>query len=186
MFNALHHFQVGGTTLCENVKAVHWYDIRYRACEIAESFMTMTTRICCTRRLEFDAAHRVLRHESKCRHLHGHRYAVEASFEAAALDALGRVVDFGVVKERLGAWIDEHWDHATILAEQDRALGEAIEAQTGQRVYYLEGNPTAEHMARYLLESVCPSLFEASGVTCTRIRLYETPNCYADAARAAM
>ena len=38
----------------------------------------MTTT--CTRRIEFDAAHRVMEHESKCRHLHGHRYAIEATF----------------------------------------------------------------------------------------------------------
>ncbi|MEE8246777.1 MAG: 6-carboxytetrahydropterin synthase, partial [Alphaproteobacteria bacterium] len=31
-----------------------------------------------TRRLEIDAGHRVMTHGSKCRHLHGHRYVVEA------------------------------------------------------------------------------------------------------------
>ena len=34
--------------------------------------------ITCTRRIEFDAAHRVMGHEGKCKHLHGHRYALEA------------------------------------------------------------------------------------------------------------
>ena len=33
--------------------------------------------ITCTRRIEFDAAHRILNHESKCKMLHGHRYVVE-------------------------------------------------------------------------------------------------------------
>jgi 6-pyruvoyltetrahydropterin/6-carboxytetrahydropterin synthase len=137
-------------------------------------------RIRCTRRLEFDAAHRVMEHESKCRHLHGHRYVIEASFEAAELDALDRVIDFGVIKERLGAWIDEHWDHATILNVRDRALGDAIAAQTAQRIYYIEGNPTAEKMAEYLFTAICPRLFAEAGVRCTKLRLYETPNCYAD------
>ncbi len=50
--------------------------------------------ISCTRRIEFDAAHRVMRHEGKCKHLHGHRYALEATFSASGLDALGRVIDF--------------------------------------------------------------------------------------------
>jgi 6-pyruvoyltetrahydropterin/6-carboxytetrahydropterin synthase len=137
----------------------------------------MTTT--CTRRIEFDAAHRVMEHESKCRHLHGHRYAVEATFAAKDLDKLGRVIDFGAIKETLGAWIDAHWDHATILSEKDRALGEAIAAKTGQIIFYLPANPTAENMAEYLLKEICPKLFE--GVRCTRIRLYETPNCFADA-----
>ena len=75
-----------------------------------------------TRKLHFDAAHRVMQHESKCKYLHGHRYVVEATFEAAQLDDLGRVVDFGVIKERLGQWLDAHWDHATILYQKDKEL----------------------------------------------------------------
>jgi 6-pyruvoyltetrahydropterin/6-carboxytetrahydropterin synthase len=138
--------------------------------------------ITCTRRIEFDAGHRVMEHESKCKHLHGHRYAVEATFAARDLDILGRVIDFGQVRARLGSWIDEHWDHATILSDKDRALGEGITAKTGQVIFYLPANPTAENMAEYLLKTVCPKLFEDSGAHCTRIRLYETPNCYADAA----
>lgn len=140
----------------------------------------MSTRLTCTRRLEFDAAHRVLGHEGKCKHLHGHRYAVEAAFEAAGLDALGRVIDFGVVKETLGRWLDEHWDHTAILYAKDGALTAAIAAVTGQRIYVLPENPTAENMARYLYETVCPLLFAEHGIRCVRLRLYETPNCYAE------
>lgn len=141
----------------------------------------------CTRRMEFDAAHRVMNHESKCRNLHGHRYVVEATFAArnqdnGGLDTLGRVIDFGVIRDVLGTWIDENWDHATILFNQDKALGKAISDQTGQRIFYLGANPTAENMADYLLHDICPRLFASHNVTCTRIRLYETPNCYADAA----
>jgi 6-pyruvoyltetrahydropterin/6-carboxytetrahydropterin synthase len=137
--------------------------------------------ITCTRRIEFDAAHRVMQHESKCKNLHGHRYAVEATFLAHDLDRLGRVIDFGQIRALLGGWIDEHWDHATILSEADHALGNAIAAQTRQTVFYLSANPTAENMAHYLFKNVCPTLFAAQDVTCVKIRLYETPNCYAEA-----
>lgn len=136
--------------------------------------------ITCTRRIEFDAAHRVMEHESKCKHLHGHRYALEVSFAAPDLDKLGRVVDFGVIKEKLGAWIDTHWDHATILYDKDKPLGEAIAQKTGQTVFYLANNPTAEHMAEYILREICPKLFKGLGIECTRVRLYETPNCYVE------
>ncbi|MBY0356004.1 MAG: 6-carboxytetrahydropterin synthase [Rickettsiales bacterium] len=140
----------------------------------------MTKPIRCTRRLEFDAAHRVMEHESKCKFLHGHRYVVEATFEATHLDALDRVIDFGVIKEVLGAWIDENWDHATILNEKDRLLGQAIENHTKQTIYWLNGNPTAEKMAAYLLEVICPKLFVGTQVRCVVLRLHETPNCYAE------
>lgn len=137
--------------------------------------------ITCTRRIEFDAAHRVMEHESKCKNLHGHRYAVEATFAGDGLDALGRVVDFAVIRQKLGEWIDTHWDHATILWDKDKALGDAIAAKTGQVVAYLPCNPTAENMAQHLIEQICPKLFKEHGVKCVVIRLYETPNCYAEA-----
>jgi 6-pyruvoyltetrahydropterin/6-carboxytetrahydropterin synthase len=141
-------------------------------------------KITCTRSLGFDAGHRVMLHESKCKYLHGHRYTVEATFEAAAgLDSVGRVVDFGVVKEKLGAWIDAHWDHTVILWDKDEALGQQVAAITQQKIYYLPFNPTAENMAGYLLSNVCPQLFGDTGLTCIHIRLYETPNCFAEAAR---
>lgn len=142
----------------------------------------MSATLSCTRRLAFDAAHRVVGHENKCKHLHGHRYTVEARFSAlSGLDGLGRVVDFGVIKTQLGAWLDEHWDHTTILWVDDKALGSAIAAETGQTIFYLPANPTAENMAAYLLEVVCPMLFANSDLRCEHIRLHETPNCYADA-----
>jgi 6-pyruvoyltetrahydropterin/6-carboxytetrahydropterin synthase len=140
--------------------------------------------ITCTRRIEFDAAHRVMEHESKCKHLHGHRYAVEATFAAGELDKQGRVIDFGMVREMLGNWIDAEWDHNTILNEKDKALGEVISAKTGQKIFYLAANPTAENMAAYLLKTVCPKLFAGVNATCVKIKLYETPNCYAEAHQA--
>lgn len=137
--------------------------------------MTITA----TRKLEFDAAHRVKLHESKCKNLHGHRYVVEVTAEAPELDALGRVVDFGVLKQNLGSWIDEHWDHQTILFAEDKPLGEAIAAQTGQPIFYLPTNPTAENMAKYLLEEICPTLFDAP-LKIVKITLRETPNCWVE------
>ncbi len=134
--------------------------------------------ITCTRRIEFDAAHRILKHESKCKMLHGHRYAVEATFVANHLDDLGRVIDFGEIKEVLGKWIDDNFDHNTILSIKDKALGDEIEKQTGQKIFYLDENPTAENIAKFLHEKICPQLFANKNVQCKKIRIYETPNCY--------
>jgi len=134
----------------------------------------------CTRRIEFDAAHRVVGHEGKCKHVHGHRYALEATFASRELDTIGRVVDFGVIKDVLGKWIDDNWDHTAILFDEDKPLGKAISSITGQKIFYLPANPTAENMAEYIIHTVCPKLFADLPIQCTRIRLYETPNCYAD------
>lgn len=136
--------------------------------------------ISCTRRIAFDTAHRVLEHESNCKYLHGHRFTIEVTFEAEELDELGRVIDFGEVQTLLGDWILEHWDHNTILSKKDKVLGDHIDAITGQSVFYLDGNPTAENIADYLFHHVCPKLFTDPRITCSRVRMYETPNAYVD------
>lgn len=140
----------------------------------------MPNQITCTRRLEFDAAHRVMQHESKCKYMHGHRYVLEATFTADSLDSVGRVVDFGVIKEKLGGWIDRHWDHTAILYDKDKALGDTIATQTNQVIFYLPANPTAENMAAYIFNVVCPDLFKGSGLRCVGVTLHETPNCKAE------
>ena len=136
--------------------------------------------ITCTRRFEFDSGHRVMQHESKCRHVHGHRYAAEITVEADQLDEVGRVVDFGRVKEVVGWWIDENWDHAYIGHPDDwvpRALVERGDA----RVYVMpEGKePTAENLAS-LLVSVAQGLLGSDHLRVVRVVLWETPNCKAE------
>lgn len=84
-------------------------------------------RVTCTRRLEFDAAHRVVGHEGKCAHLHGHRYAVELTAEAE-MDAVGRVIDFSVLKAKVGGFIDGGWDHGMLLNPDDHAARAAVAA----------------------------------------------------------
>ena len=130
-----------------------------------------------TRRLEWDAMHRIPNHESKCRAFHGHRYAAEVTCAADQLDALGRVVDFGVVKERVGGWIDDHWDHTAILMRGDPEAEPIAEAnqRLGRPVYWLDTHPTAENIVAELAR-VAQELLDGSGVRVVRIRLWETPN----------
>jgi 6-pyruvoyltetrahydropterin/6-carboxytetrahydropterin synthase len=135
-----------------------------------------------TRLLEFDAGHRVMNHESKCATLHGHRYCVEVTAEAEQLDDIGRVIDFSVLKARIGSWIDENWDHTTILWEKDVETVKALRwIERKKEPFVAPWNPTAENMAHYLLTVVCPRELGDTGVIVTKIRVWETPNCYADA-----
>ena len=129
-----------------------------------------------TRRLEFDAGHRLLQHESKCRNLHGHRYALELTCEALQLDAVGRVVDFGVLKAKVGGWLDDRLDHGYIGQTGDPIL-EATRA-AGCKVYEVDFPPTAEHLAAHLFEIAQGLLGRELRVV--RVRLYETPNGWAD------
>lgn len=132
-----------------------------------------------TRILEFDAAHRVMNHESKCATLHGHRYKIEIEATAPELDAIGRVIDFSVLKEKIGSWMDLNWDHNSILYRQDKETVEALSGIPRRKPPFIaDWNPTAENMAQYLLKK-CPELLGGTDVHVSKITVWETPNCYA-------
>lgn len=137
--------------------------------------------ISATRRLQFCAGHRVHQHESKCRNLHGHNYVVflKVVGTTSALDNLGRVIDFGSLKQHFGTWIDENWDHGMILWEDDSEAIAAVKRVGEQKLFLLPQNPTAENMARYLLEEVGPRLLSGTSIELVEVTLWETENCYA-------
>ena len=137
-------------------------------------------QVAVTRRVEWDAMHRIPRHESKCRAYHGHRYVAEISCFAEDLDEIGRIVDFGVIKERVGSWVNDNWDHTAILMRGDddpaiRLLAASNKA-FGRPVYWLDESPTAENIVVELAK-IASELLADTGVQISRIRLWETPNC---------
>lgn len=143
-----------------------------------------------TRKLEFDAGHRVWGHESKCAHLHGHRYVAEVSVTAPRLDSIGRIIDFSVIKSLVGTWIDNNWDHNILLNSADPLLTEVWQAKDeslsravfGDKAPFVmpwAQNPTAETMAAELFRISC-ALLNPKGMTVRNVRIYETPNCWAD------
>ena len=136
--------------------------------------------ITCTRRIVFDAGHRICGHENLCKYLHGHRYVIEATFLAKEIDSLGRVIDFGVVKKILGKWVDENLDHTLILWKEDKELADSISKITQQTIYFLDKNPSAENIAIHLLHDVCPKLFTNGDVKCIKIKLHESENNFVE------
>lgn len=157
-----------------------------------------------TRRFSFDAGHRVLGHESKCAKLHGHLYIAEVTIETPdqeTLDKLGRVIDFSVIKQVIGGWIDTNWDHNFIGHKDDPILTGIILPSCnnlskmdltvlhGHDAPYVmvHGNPTAENMARELLEisqnllsiEALKNSGSGRGLLIREVVIHETPNCRA-------
>ncbi len=162
----------------------------------------MNTRITATRRFHFCASHRLAEHEGKCAFIHGHNYIVEFTVQRRGdpIDSLGRVLDFSVMADCLGAWIDRYWDHAFILRENDtlalhalQAFNRARETMTGSgqsedttptKHFTMLWNPTAECMALYLLECIGPTVLGDSAtaqVKLIEVTIWETENCRATA-----
>ncbi len=145
-----------------------------------------------TRQLQFDYGHRVLGHGGRCRHLHGHRGVAEITVQAPELNDLGMVVDFSLVKELVGGWIDKTLDHNMLLHQDDPLLELTKATPKGfQSKAYIEvfggrppfvmptGNPTAENIAQVIYQKA-EELLAPRGLTVVLVRLFETPNCWAD------
>ena len=133
-----------------------------------------------SRRFEWDAAHRIPGHEGACKAIHGHRYVAEVEVSGPQMDALGRIVDFGVLKTVLGAWIDANFDHTAVFSRADAQVAAIAElnASMGRPVYWLDGAPTAEGLVAELAR-IIPDLLAPHGIALEAIKLWETPNCWA-------
>lgn len=84
------------------------------------------------KRLEISAAHRLnLSYESKCSCLHGHNWIITVECKSSELNADGMVTDFTHVKRR----VSDLLDHAVLND-------------------VLPFNPTAENIARWVVENV--------------------------------
>ena len=132
-----------------------------------------------TRRFEFDAAHRLMGYDGPCANIHGHHYVAEITVAGLAsgvevLNKLEMLIDFKEL-QKIGDWIDEHWDHALLLHPKDNLV---IPTKITKMP---SGNPTAENMARQLYMVTCEVVLgSTAGVVVSNIRLYETPDCFVD------
>ncbi|MCC5812327.1 MAG: 6-carboxytetrahydropterin synthase [Ectothiorhodospiraceae bacterium] len=145
-----------------------------------------------TRRIEIDAAHRIPDHRSRCRHLHGHRYVVEATVESVTLaesgEQRGMVLDFSFLKELMIREIDGPCDHGLMLSVDDSEMlsrlapGAALDEWLGElrqtvqargycetrhnaldtRLYLLPAPPTAEVLAEHWFFRLSPGVVQRS------------------------
>jgi len=143
-----------------------------------------------TRRLEFDAGHRIPDHKSQCRHLHGHRYAIEITLSGEIINkagdaANGMVMDFSQVKEIARSILVDAWDHAFLVFAGDQVVLDFLLTLPGHKTVVLDCVPTAENLAQIAFDLLKPAYHDTYGnhLCLERVRLFETPNCWADALR---
>lgn len=127
---------------------------------------------------DISCGHRVVGHEGKCRFLHGHNYRIHFTVSSDALDDIGRVVDFSVIKSQLCQWLEEHFDHKFLIWEEDDLL-EQLQALSPESLVIVPFNPTAENIARYLVETVGPQQLKEYPVKLIACRVEETAKCSA-------
>ena len=141
-----------------------------------------------TRRLEFDAGHRIPSHASECRHLHGHRYAIEVTVSGEIIAAQGNaeqgmVADYSAIKALMKQHVVDKWDHAFLAYANDEPVLAFLRSIAGHKTVVFDAPPTAECLAKTayrILEAPILATY-AGRVRLEQVRIFETPNCWADA-----
>lgn len=141
----------------------------------------------CKQLRSFSAAHRITNgYQGKCRHLHGHNYDVQISFSADTLDQYGFVIDFDDITRFFDQWVQDHWDHCTLVGGDDHELLSFV-TRTNQKHYLFEPkqNTTVENLTRHLftkMQSIIddnPEVFHPS-LTLESVKLWETKTSFAE------
>ena len=140
-----------------------------------------------TKRLEFDAGHRIPQHKSQCRNLHGHRYALEITLEGEPVDdpsssEHGMLMDFSDVKDLAREHLVDLWDHAFLVFAGDDEIRALLDRIPGHKTVVLDRVPTAENLVAIAFDILAPLYAARFGhhLVLKRLRLYETPTSWAD------
>jgi 6-pyruvoyltetrahydropterin/6-carboxytetrahydropterin synthase len=141
-------------------------------------------------KLEFDAGHRIPSHNSHCRHLHGHRYTIEITLSGniitdEGMANQGMVMDYSEVKRIAKDVLVNKWDHAFLVYSGDIQVLQFLQSIRDHKTVILDKPPTAENLALTafnILDRAYIDNYE-NNLRLERVRLYETPNCWADAIR---
>lgn len=140
-----------------------------------------------TRKLEFDAGHRIPDHKSQCRNLHGHRYTLLITLVGAVVDEEGQsesgmIMDFSDIKALAKTHLVDLWDHAFLVYKNDTAVRQFLDSMPDHKTVVLDCIPTVENLASAafdILKNVYRDRY-GTGLSLSKITLYETPNCWAE------
>ncbi|MCP4116328.1 MAG: 6-carboxytetrahydropterin synthase [Desulfobacteraceae bacterium] len=125
-----------------------------------------------TKEFRFDAAHRLYLKDlteeenrgiyGKCSDFHGHTYRLQVTV-SGKVQATGMIINFTDLKQLVVDRIISRYDHACLNDLEE----------------YRDLPTTAENMALHMFEELSARL-EEKGITVTRVRLYETPDSWAE------
>ena len=136
-----------------------------------------------TKRIEFDAGHRLLKTDSICRNFHGHRWVLEATVAGSMQghEDDGMLVDLHILKHVMERQVGERWDHSIILEETDITAVNAMRGiERQERTVTVPFPPTLENLTREAFRLIETELrHTAPHVKLTEVRLSETPNQWA-------
>jgi 6-pyruvoyltetrahydropterin/6-carboxytetrahydropterin synthase len=139
-----------------------------------------------TRKLEFDAGHRIPDHKSQCRNLHGHRYTLEITLVGEVIDQEGNsdngmIMDFSDVKALAKQHLVDVWDHAFLVYAKDVPVRDFLASLPDHKTVVIDCIPTVENLARTAFGILKAAYIDryGTGLRLHKLVLHETPNCWA-------
>ncbi len=140
-----------------------------------------------TRKLEFDAGHRIPDHKSQCRNLHGHRYTLEITLVGEVIEEEGSsdngmIMDFSDVKALAKEHLVDVWDHAFLVYAKDTAVRNFLASIPDHKTVVIDKIPTVENLARTAFDTLRTVYHDryGTGLRLHKLVLHETPNCWAE------
>src|SRR5438034_11526235 len=127
---------------------------RYNSC-MAAFYEVMIER-------NFSSAHQLRGYKGKCENLHGHNYKIEIYARGRKLNNIGLLVDFVELKDAADDLVI-YLDHKNLNELEP---------------FIAEQNPSAENVARFVLERLAARLDE-DRVKIYKVRCFETPTSVA-------
>lgn len=127
--------------------------------------------------------------------IHGHSGVIEVFFQSKNLNDDGMVIDFGLIKEKIGNYISS-FDHSLIISKKmnenlfTNKLIKLIHFNKNLKI--VDYNPTAENMAKDIFQTIKKILKPESEIkesksdivkmyTClSKVRFHETDTGYAE------
>lgn len=128
-----------------------------------------------TKLFSFEAAHRISNYQGACSQVHGHSYKLQITISAEMPGENDMVLDFKILKELVQSHILALLDHSLML--KDNAENRQFFLNYPGKIYWMDSEPTAEHMLLDISRRLEPVL--PGHVNLEEIVLFETETSFA-------
>ncbi|MBA4301488.1 MAG: 6-carboxytetrahydropterin synthase QueD [Cyclobacterium sp.] len=128
-----------------------------------------------TKKIEFEAAHRISNYPGTCSEIHGHTYYLEVTVSGKVDWNTDMVLDFKILKSIIQTGVIDHFDHALILKRNSE--NEKIFSSYPGKIAWMESEPTAEQMLLWIVSSISPLLPDE--ISLAKLKLHETSGSWA-------
>lgn len=127
-----------------------------------------------TKKIEFEAAHRLSNYQGACSEIHGHTYKLAATVSGIIDPDTDMILDFKTLKSILHLSILDPLDHALILKENSENR-RVFSAYTG-KITWMESEPTSERMIEWMAKKITTLL--PSTIELIELHLHETSGSF--------